>query len=54
MEKLLWNMYSSAKAMIGKNVGFKSFFQAANYDHIIFAHCLIHREALAAKNWQQN
>ena len=35
--------------MMGKNIGFKSFFQAANYDHITFTHCLIHREALAAK-----
>uniref|UniRef100_A0A0K0EJ23 DUF4371 domain-containing protein n=1 Tax=Strongyloides stercoralis TaxID=6248 RepID=A0A0K0EJ23_STRER len=38
-----------AKAMTGKNIGFKSFFQAAHYDHITFTHCLIHREALAAK-----
>ena len=35
--------------MTGKNVGLKSFFQAANYDHITFTHFLIHREALAAK-----
>jgi len=38
-----------AKAMTGKNIGFKSYFQAAHYDHINFTHCLIHREALAAK-----
>ncbi|XP_035229056.1 protein FAM200A-like [Stegodyphus dumicola] len=38
-----------ARAMTGKNIGFKSFFQAAHYDHITFTHCLIHREALAAK-----
>ena len=38
-----------AKAMTGKNIGFKSFFEAAHYDHITFTHCLIHREALAAK-----
>ncbi|RVD91737.1 Zinc finger MYM-type protein [Tubulinosema ratisbonensis] len=37
------------KSMTGKNVGFKSFFQTANYKHITFTHCLIHREALAAK-----
>ena len=35
--------------MTGKNIGFKSFFQAAQYDHITFTHCLIHREALATK-----
>ncbi|XP_023242879.1 SCAN domain-containing protein 3-like [Centruroides sculpturatus] len=38
-----------AKAMTGQNIGFKSFFKAAHYDHITFTHCLIHREALAAK-----
>ena len=26
--------------MVGKNIGFKSFFQAGNYDHIIFTHSL--------------
>ena len=35
--------------MMGKNIGFQQFFQAANYDHITFTHCLIHREALVAK-----
>ena len=38
-----------AKAMTSKSIVFKSCFQAANYDHITFTHCLIHREVLAAK-----
>ncbi|XP_057664923.1 protein FAM200A-like [Diorhabda carinulata] len=37
------------RGMKGKNIGFKSFFQAVHYDHITFTHCLIRREALAAK-----
>ena len=39
-----------AKAMTGKNIGLKSFFQAANYDHITFTHCRIHREVSQQKN----
>ena len=39
----------AARAMADKNIGFISFFQAANYDHITFTHYLIYREALAAK-----
>ena len=35
--------------MAGKTIGFKSFFQAAENNHITFTHCFIHREALAAK-----
>ena len=31
-----------ARAMTGKNIGFKSFFQGAQYVHITFTHCLIH------------
>ncbi|XP_057667226.1 protein FAM200A-like [Diorhabda carinulata] len=38
-----------ARAMTGKNIGFKSIFQAAHHDHITFTHCLILREVLAAK-----
>ena len=38
-----------AKVMAGRNIGFISFFQAANYDHITFTQYLIYREALAAK-----
>ena len=38
-----------AKAMTGKNIGFRSLFQAANYDNIIFPHSPIHWKSLAAK-----
>ena len=38
-----------AKAMTGKTIEFRSFFQAAENIHTTFAHCLIHREVLAAK-----
>ena len=41
-----------ARAMTGKNIGFKSFFQAVHYDHITFSHCLIHQEAAAKKQHQ--
>jgi len=33
------------RAITGKKIGFKSYFQAAHSDHIIF----IHQEVLAAK-----
>ena len=36
--------------MTGKNIGFESLFQAANYDYITFTHSLIHWKLLAAKN----
>ena len=39
----------AAKAMAGKNIGFLSFFQAANYGHITFTHSLIYWKALAVK-----
>ncbi|XP_035229526.1 zinc finger BED domain-containing protein 5-like [Stegodyphus dumicola] len=32
-----------ARAMTGKNIGFKSFFQAAHYDHITFTHLYTER-----------
>ena len=38
-----------AKAMTGKNIGFKSLLQAANYDYISFTHSLIHCMPLATK-----
>ena len=38
-----------AIAMTCKNVGFKSLFQAANYDYTTFTHSLTHWKPLAAK-----
>ena len=42
-------MHRWCKSDEWQNIGLKSFFQAANYDHITFPYCRIHREALAAK-----
>lgn len=38
-----------ARTMTCRNIAFKSFFQAAHYDHITFTNYHIHRKALTAK-----